>query len=277
MIYKNVCDEQTVHILQNDTPYRFRDKDGHKCLSNKAYQLQHAICCASVSEEAQQIIFDSPSATWSNDSNENPHTKCCSKESNKGSFAENIAKPFSNKMDLSFLRTCRQLYDEARLVPYETLTFSFRKSEVLKLFMKKTPQAIRIRHLRLEIDIGVKHDPYNPIPNPISNTSDFQAWHASLRTISRKMKNLQYIHLDIKQDEEREAPFSRKVKDGGQDEVTTGLLIFRKVPLEVATVTLRDQCRRCYPDHDSWRIWDGRRMITERQSWAKAVREGLFG
>lgn len=71
------------------------------------------------------------------------------------------------------------------------------------------------------------------------------------------MSNLNYIHLDLDQDSYRQPPFSRKLEDGGGDEVTKGLLILAKLPLKVATVTLRDEYQKLWSGAGYWAGYDG--------------------
>lgn len=97
----------------------------------KANQLVHTVCSKSVSEEAEQQVFGSPSAAWKNVSNKSPHRHCVSKDLANTIFVRGWAKP-AIQLDFSFLRSCRQIYDEAELVPYKTSVFSFEESEALR-------------------------------------------------------------------------------------------------------------------------------------------------
>lgn len=133
---------QTIHIYRTEKPrpriIRTRAMQTSRIkrwtkpvVVEKANQLVHTVCSKSVSEEAEQQVFGSPSAAWKNVSNKSPHRHCVSKDLANTIFVRGWAKP-AIQLDFSFLRSCRQIYDEAELVPYKTSVFSFEESEALR-------------------------------------------------------------------------------------------------------------------------------------------------
>jgi len=105
------------------------------------------------------------------------------------------------------------------------LIFSISEWDVLNKLVNKTPHIASIRHLRLEINIGLKieHETWESVivtSEHIRDISAFQSWQGALQMVIQKMKQLQHLHLDVEQDMDREPAFLRKVEDGGGDEVT---------------------------------------------------------
>ena len=330
MIYGYVCGHQTIHIYRTEIPrhpirraqplHTWRGKVWLKRSKVKdVHQLDHNVCSKSVSEEAEQIVFDSASASWRNRSNKCPHRHCTCGDPKNTPFDGHHAKEGA-KVDISLLRTCCQIYNEANMVLYHSNIFSFQDSEALKRFTQ-TPQMGSIRRVRLQIRIGVLDGEYDDLRIPpsedlILDTSSFAVWKEALSMVVNTMSNLKYIHLDLDQDSYRQPPFSRKVEDGGGDEVTKGLLILAKLPLKVATVTLRDEYQKLWSGAEYWAGYDGwkydddsdeqddeeseeeydgedddrfnehddehddeangRWTMVQRQGWAKAVRDGLL-
>ncbi|KAL2048177.1 hypothetical protein N7G274_000088 [Stereocaulon virgatum] len=129
-IYKEICGWQLIHITATDT---------------KNVTFTHQICHATVSEEEAYEIFHNESEhPWNALGIEDRHRAC-----GRG----------RQKLSLSFLRTCRQLYAEARHFPYTTNRFSFDNVAVLDGFtlalVRKGVQgsyhhlAIQSLHLRI--------------------------------------------------------------------------------------------------------------------------------
>jgi hypothetical protein len=274
-------------------------------------KLDHTVCFQSVSEEAEQIVFDSASASWRDRSNQCPHRHCTYRDPINIPFDRFHAKEVT-KVDISLFHTCRQIYNEAKMVLYHSNTFSFRDSETLKR-LTQSPRLGSIRCLRLEISIGAQNGEYDDLSIPpsedqILDTFFSSLWKEALSMVVNKMRNLKYIHLDLDQDLYRQPPFSRKVEDGGGDEVTKWLLTLAKLPLKVATVTLRDEYRKLWSGAGHWARYDGweyddesddqdeevseeeydddfgdqfdevsgRWTMVQRQGWAGAVRDGLL-
>ena len=300
MIYGYVCGHQTIHIYRTEKPtpgvIHMRATQGWRVerstkpvVVKKANQLIHTVCSESVSEEAEQQIFDSPSAAWNNKSNKSPHRYCVFKDPVNTPPFGGWADP-TPQLDFSFLHTCRQIYDEAILVPYKTNVFSFKDSKALTKFTQ-TPYMSSIRRLRLEINIGVERErePYIPPWDDakVLDTSLFSAWKQSLNRVTSQMTTLQYVHLDVEQDCYRKPPFSQKVEVGGRDEVAEGLLILANLPLRGVTVTLRDEYDGSFDEGSDEDVGDefdqaadersGRWTMVQRQRWATAVRDGLLG
>lgn len=109
--------------------------------------------------------------------------------------------------------------------------------------MKTVPYIGSIRHLRLGIDIGGPKDSDLLVSfiKRLRHTSDLDGWQDFLQNVTLTMKNLQFVHIDVEQDLDWKPPLSRKVEDGGQDEVTKLLLVLESLPLRATTITLRDQ------------------------------------
>ena len=91
-------------------------------------------------------------------------------------------------MGVAVLRTCRQIYDEAKYLLYTTNTFSFRSSAALETFIRRLIEgsptslsAIRSLHLGMTI----------------CSHSSAVDWCNAIQLVVRNFKNLNHINLNL--------------------------------------------------------------------------------
>ncbi|KAL2054323.1 hypothetical protein ABVK25_005464 [Lepraria finkii] len=91
---------------------------GHRTLhihhNKQPYILRHFICCAPVLDAESHQQLTSPSATRPNAANTNPHSKCNNNQKT-GTRPGRV-----DALNLSLLRTCRQIYTEVKMVPAQS-------------------------------------------------------------------------------------------------------------------------------------------------------------
>ncbi|KAL9076184.1 MAG: hypothetical protein Q9161_001231 [Pseudevernia consocians] len=147
-IYHFVCGGHMVHILQNDQNHVHVHGDD-------SVELSHATCIEPLSEEQVQNEFDSADldvVAWNIAAAEDRHEVCHGPPPTQ----KDGHKP--NQLSLTFLRSCRQIYLEANMVPYTDNTFAINCNDTLERFARvrfQNKQNLAIRSLCLSI--SVKH------------------------------------------------------------------------------------------------------------------------
>ena len=94
-----------------------------------------------------------------------------------------------DRMNINLLHTCRQIYDEARFIPYSTNTLSFNTPRNLRAFIHllnrrsvNLNQAIRSLHIDLAYD-----------------NSDDHAWTQALKAVVQHMTLLDRVYVNVDQ------------------------------------------------------------------------------
>ena len=107
-IYVLVCGGNLLHI---------RYTSG----SNPDTKFSHSKCLSTKTEQDAQRSFDASTSPWLDEVSVNRHNEC------GPDFLGEMPGPISRRrtLDLRFLRTCRQIYDEAKSFCYTENTFSF--------------------------------------------------------------------------------------------------------------------------------------------------------
>ena len=156
-IYEMICGGALIHIEVNNR------------------KIGHTVCTAKISETQAQENFDKEvPSSWYAEKNVDRHAACC---------------PNPIKNSLNVLRVCRQIYHEAKYLPYLTNTFSFQHYSVLRRFFKilvhshlKLNLAIRSVHVRVQIP----HMPHNE-----------RQWNDALRFMGNVLPRLRCLYIDI--------------------------------------------------------------------------------
>ena len=172
------------------------------------------------------------------------------------------------ELDLSWLRICRQIHDEARLIPYQTLTFSFHRWEVLRAVMKRHKHVKSIREIRLQIDM-----------DELYKACHLVYWQWTFDRMVDNMISLSNIRIDMWKEDADETIFHRADDGDGYDSVTEVLLSLKGLPLKSALVTLRDGMDKIFYGLDDvpkeMKDWD-KWTPTERRCWTERVEKGLL-
>lgn len=147
--------------------------------------------------------------------------------------SQNDPKPVTDtSLDLRFLRTCKQIYEEAKLVPYTSNTFSFSRPRSVRAFLVGdqlrgpfiNARKIRKAHFELAIRSGF----------------DETAWASAMDVVASEVKSLQRVYVDIDY-----RPSTTFLTQRGYSNPTTnpfvrGLLQLRELPLRTVTIVLSD-------------------------------------
>ncbi|KAM0799970.1 hypothetical protein BDR22DRAFT_973360 [Usnea florida] len=167
-IYVLVCGGNLLHI---------RIASGN----NPDIKFGHSKCLSTKTEEEAQKSFDASTSPWFDEVSVNRHDQCAP------GFLGIVSGPISQSpaMDLRFLRTCRQIYDEAKSFCYTANTFSFDSWVVFGHFVNMVNWASNLRSIRLLNRSGTNgHEPPN--------------WKM-LQDVSKKLTGLQTFMFDWEQ------------------------------------------------------------------------------
>lgn len=185
-------------------------------------KFRYSICTSKATEEQAQAGFESSTSPWFDESYAKRHEECCSPKlfcDSSGRISRRIT------LDLRFLRTCRQIYEEAKSFRYNTNTFSFNDWNVFEKFVRTVDWVSDVRGIGLRILRGTNGD------GPFSSET--------LSSISSKLDGLRWIHLDIDQLHFSRSRRYRKEAEEGSD-LTKQLLRFGGASLKAATLVISD-------------------------------------
>ena len=150
-------------------------------LLDPGIKFRHSKCLSTKTEQDAQRSFDASTSPWFDEGSVNRHDECAPK------FSGDVSGRISRRctLDLRFLRTCRQIYDEAKSFCYTANTFSFDKWSVFGQFVNTEKWASYIRSVRLYARRGTNgHGPPN---------------HEMLQSASKKLTGLQTFIFDWEQ------------------------------------------------------------------------------
>jgi len=186
-----------------------------------------------------------------------------------------------DNLDLRLLRVCKLIYGEAKLIPYQTNTFSFKSPVALTRFYLNFPIEHRdkVRRLHLHMELATT-DIYLDHRHPRQ--------HAFLLRLIPYFRNITHINISVVLGST--ACWSAKLPknhQGQQPRWMQAVLSLKALPLKTATVMIYDDVQRCV-DHDSESEdpeihaegagWSNRRRRTVRQDMAEWIeREVLAG
>lgn len=263
-IYYFVCGGHMVHIFQNKDDYPF-------IYGDYGVKLSHAICTERISEEQVQKDFDSAdpdSVLWNIPTIEHRH-KICHKPPPEQKEGTQL-----NQLSLTLLRSCRQIYLEAKTVHYTSNTFAVSCSNVLERFVGarfRNKQHLAIRSLYL--DFRIIHPGHINVWSDIIN-----------KGLLRRLKSVRCLYLNLTQ---LYCACSVEVWSYEGSEMTEcqGKMFkeFRKLPLEKATLIIDDSAFSkpmgafdelfFYNEMEQQHRW----TMKQKQIFSKEVRDALLG
>jgi hypothetical protein len=179
----------------------------------------------------------------------------------------------NKRMKLSLLRVCRQIYQEAKLIPYASNAFSFGVNWAFQEFVPSLGlaqrHAITTIHLRVVIN-GI-------------NARDAQAIHNwDLGGIPvhhiLPLTSLRALHVHIYQRNWFRPHYQDKSWKGMRvlENRLAGLFAFRRLSLELVTVVVTDEGSDFLTQREAadWRAeqWSPE----ERKEWAESIRKRLL-
>ena len=178
-IYYFSIGDQVIHL---DTD----DNEENHVHGGPLIKLSHCLCQEPTSEVEAQGVFDSADPNvvqWEVSEIQDRHADCY------GTPYEDGTIPNPNKISLTLLRTCRQIYLEASQVVYTKNTFAINSNEVLERFFSarfKNKQHSAIRTLIL--DFGIIH------------AGDMTDWSDSIAKVGlQRLKSVQRLYLYLGQ------------------------------------------------------------------------------
>ena len=216
--------------------------------------FSHFKCESKTTEEDAQASFDNSTSPWFDEKCAHRHGSC-----GLGRLT----------LDLRFLRTCRQIYNEAKSFCYSTNIFSFGDWTIFADFVKKVRWVSDIRKIRLCIRSGTSGN--GPAPCE------------SLQSFCSKLTGLQWFHTDW---EQFCFPDSRRYDRGAAEAsyLTKRLVCFAGTALKTAEVIINDArfCNRHAPEtaqisRDDARSQERNRWtMTQKQEYAHFLRNALL-
>ncbi|KAI9722963.1 MAG: hypothetical protein M1812_001412 [Candelaria pacifica] len=241
-IYELVLGGQLVHI-----EYRSERRTVGR-------ELFHRICGSTESEQATYKLFNEESeneASEDEDEDEDvPYMSRADSCEERHSECHWGGSEDSERIDTTILLTCRQVYYEARFIPFSTNTFSITSAGILKQFLKELHPVQRNA-------IGGLHIEYILT----GSCDDFEPWE-DLFTVEniKSLKGLRRLHLCIEQQFHREIQHYRDMREEGFQEMCfQGILKLQRLPLEEVTVVMTDD--EFGEDEDEYRAWKLADMI----------------
>ena len=249
-----------IHLLQSTSE--------HEHTHNDTFKISHIACCEKSSEEEAQKNFDSADPTvtkWNVEANENRHFACYQYPRSK------TKKHYNDRINLAFLRCCRQMYHEAKYIPYSTNTFGIHCHHILGRFVDflvRSPTKLHLALRSLYLDMAVVHP---------GNAKD---WATAINVkIVKRLKLLQCIHIGFEQ-----MPCLCKADQlvftsSSSNRLLSSIKELQKMKLRSATVVITDS-------HFGERAWGWseypmleemyRWKLEDKQTWAKEAREHIL-
>lgn len=246
-IYELLCGGQLLHLDQ--------------CWIGDTLQFTHEICQAGLSEQAADDLFNADTtAQWFVGAVETRHSGCFTN-------AEHI-----EKIGTSFLATCRQVYNEARHIPYSTNTFGFSKTSILDRFSNHlktlgSGQHLEIRRVHLDVTARAFNE------ERLWQVAITQYLIPRLPAVQRISINLnQWYHAGVIGCR-TPAEFEARHRSGNY--LMSALLELRKLPLSRATFVISDAeilwDRRAKMSADL--IPQYRWTLAEKKVWARYIKD----
>ena len=254
LIYKYSFGGHLIHIIQNP------EKGGPK--------FKNTICRALISEEEAQENFEAETThPWYAPVNEGRHNLCRFQKKGRSPVEEGRPEVFN----LSALRCCRQMYNEAHHIPYSKNTFSCDDPETLRNFVVSLAQGnhgnhLAVRSLFLEMEVNVLL--YG------------NEWRTAVFTCTKHLKALQNISMSMEWGPWYEPIISKGRADWdeqqkrGRYSVINTVLALKKLPLKTVTIVASDlRGEEEYTIH-AW--LSSRVTLDTKKEWTRYLREKLL-
>lgn len=207
------------------------------------------------------------------------------------------------KLDLAALRVCRQIYEEARLIPYRTNIFAFDNTWALARFC-----GLSLNHLRAEKSRKPKETPRVVRKNKFLNFSKDQTITPKRCLKSTLLSEIRHIQIHAAYDHDHDlndwrlvcakasefftgleifnlsidlTPHGEPNLPGwiGRDSIIgLGFQAFRRSPLKTVTVDVIDEAWGVYLDDQFFRRSQAafRTTIADKQAFAQGIKDHLL-
>ena len=159
MIYNHTLGNETIHISQPQDKYAHSHTGSHT----------HSLCTAALSDTEAHRLFTttkSEKTQWTVPALESRHDTCTQRYAPDWVTKRTLKPYVSERLSLQLLRTCRQIYTEACMIPIQNNIFTFHCTSILDNFLAlSTPlhryaeaQQPHIQSIRsLSLDIHISH------------------------------------------------------------------------------------------------------------------------
>lgn len=178
-------------------------------------------------------------------------------------------------MDLCLLRSCRQVYNEAHVIPYSTNTFSFTGPETLQDFILSIAQATKsnrlaIRSLFLEmVYYGSNHRR--------------RLWRKAVSNCVKKLKAVQKVSISIDLQDWSSPPlfvYGDLTSDGKccRVDLVSAIRGLKRLPLKTATLVISDNAAlQVWIEYGmKWHLTHDRYSLEEKRKWARDLRDYIL-
>ncbi|KAL9127272.1 MAG: hypothetical protein Q9217_003807 [Psora testacea] len=231
--------------------------------------LSHRTCIAKSSEaDTQKKFFDADPTKmkYQVEANNGRHDECYCLGHGKHNWK-------SRTIALAILRTCRQIYHEAKYIPIVSNTFAFNCPIVLSHFVQSMSKMSLKSHLAVRsllLEMNVRH------------SDNESSWAAAIRNSLQRLRNLRSVSINVNQFFcdcwIEQCGYELR----GVNELWMAILSMGIMKLKEATVVIGDEY---FLDGKltslPWSVrpsGDERRWtLKEKQDWAKVVRAMLLG
>lgn len=161
---------------------------------------------------------------------------------------------------LSLLRVCRQVYNEARLVPISRNTFAFEDPHLLRRFIDSISSIHRRAFRSVQLDMM------------LDSARIERAWNSAVFfVLVPHLRNLRNVDICIDLDDYHTLlPDDRHI-DPQDSAWMSDFLCLRHLPLKSATVIIRDK-------DSSYTVWrdNTRWTLTQKQRWATFIKNRIL-
>lgn len=244
---------------------RFKRRVAHSAKGAiKEQRFTHQICCSQISEEEahHQFVSEDGSSMYVKGI-ELRHSSCPSYK-RKGSVA-----PL--RMNVSLLRACRQIYNEARFIPYSSNIFSFNTPRNLRAFIHylvrrgvDVNKAFRSLHVDL-IDVQFT----------------LHGWTQAFNAVTQHMTRLETIYINVDQQPNWSTSANAEQKKKAMKPVLDCLAVLGRTPAKSMTIIVGDHflsrasdaTLMSAPSHwitDRW-------TVEEKRLWVADVKLAIAG
>ena len=171
------------------------------------------------------------------------------------------------ELPVTFLRTCRQVYHEARNVFYATNIFRIGDPSISRLFSQRISlYSFTLRSVHLTICVTHRHDE--------------RQWDNALHELAKNVKTVQNVYIDVREHlwDERAYYNFRHTPTLGKRPFLGGLLELKKLPLKTFEISVGgDHLRRYvqgqWQSNMSVYVW----TTDQKREWARSMKSAILG
>ncbi len=169
-------------------------------------------------------------------------------------------------MNIDLLHVCRQIYNEARIIPYSANTFSFDTPRNLRAFIH-----FLIQH-RLNISLAIRS-----LHIDLAHINyDLHGWTQAFNTVTQHMTLLDTLYINVDQKPDWSGSADAEQKDIAMSPVRGCLAILGKTPAKSTMIVVSDRFLSSRTNAvlvSADPTWVTHRWtITEKRLWVERVR-----